>query len=88
MAIAENESAVGTFSFTVILEGLRDTTQELEDRLFEAGCDDALLCRRDGVVYLAFDRDSDSLAEAVGSALRDIASAGCTPAKILLGDSE
>jgi hypothetical protein len=88
MAIAENESAVGTFSFTVILEGLRDTTQELEDRLFEAGCDDASLGRCDGVVSLQFDRDSDSLAEAIGSAVRDITSAGCKPAKILFGESE
>lgn len=86
MAIADNNSAVRTFAFTVILDGLRDTTQELEDCLFEAGCDDASLCRRDGVVYLEFDRHCASLAEAIGSAVRDITSAGCKPAKILLVD--
>jgi hypothetical protein len=88
MAVAENKSAVGTYAFTVILEGLRDITQDLEDRLFEAGCDDASLGRCDGVVSLQFDRDSDSLAEAIGSAVRDITSAGCKPAKILFGESE
>lgn len=86
MAIADKEPAVGVFAFTVILDGLRDTTQELEDRLFEAGCDDASLCRRDGIVYLEFDRHCESLAEAIGSAVRDITSAGCKPAKILLVD--
>ena len=61
MAIAGNQSAVGTFSFTVILEGFSDITEELENRLFEAGCDDTLLRCCDGVVYLEFDREAGSL---------------------------
>lgn len=84
MAIAENQSAVHTFSFTVILEGLSDITDDLENRLFESGCDDALLGCLDSVVSLEFDREAGSLAEAIGSAVRDITAAGCSPAQITL----
>lgn len=84
MAIASNQSAVSTFSFTVVLEGLSDITEDLENRLFEAGCDDTLLCCTDGVVYLEFDREAGSLAEAIGSAVRNIVAAGCLPARITL----
>jgi hypothetical protein len=86
MAIAEKDSAVGTYAFTVILARLTDITEVLENRLFEAGCDDALLSCSSGVVSLDFDRDSGSLAEALGTAVRDIQAAGCSPAQILFGD--
>lgn len=84
MAIANNDSAIATFAFTVILDGLDDIDEGLANRLFEAGCDDAMLGCCNGVVSLEFDRDSDSLGEAVKTAIRDIQAAGCTPAKILL----
>ena len=84
MTIAGNRSAVGTFSFTVILEGVSDITEDLEKRLFEAGCDDTLLRCCDGVVYLEFDREAGSLAEAIGSAVQNITAAGCRPLQISL----
>jgi hypothetical protein len=77
-------SAVSTFHFTMVLENLDDISEELTNRLFEAGCDDALLRCCDGVVYLDFDRDAGSLAEAIGSAVRDVMAAGCSPAQISL----
>lgn len=84
MSLAGSEPAVSTFHFSVILEGLDDISEELTNRLFEAGCDDTLLRCCDGVVYLDFDRDAGSLADAVGSAVRDITAAGCSPAQISL----
>jgi hypothetical protein len=84
MSLTGSESAVSTFHFTVILEGLNDISEELTNRLFEAGCDDTLLRCCDGVVYLDFDRDATSLADAVGSAVRDITAAGCSPTQISL----
>ncbi|HEX7376396.1 MAG TPA: hypothetical protein VF278_04755 [Pirellulales bacterium] len=84
MAIVSNPSAIGVYSFTVILDGLVDITQDLEDRLYEAGCDDALLSCTNGVVYLEFDREAESLAEAIGSAVRDITAAGFSPLQITL----
>lgn len=44
----------------------------LEDALFEAGCDDALLVRRDSVWSLDFDREAETLLEAVMSAIEDV----------------
>jgi len=76
--------AVATFAFTVILEGLDDVSEELANRLYEAGCDDASLGCCEGVVSLEFDREAGSLAEAIGSAVRDITAAGCLPAQITL----
>ncbi len=82
MSLTGSKAAVSTFHFTVILEGLDDISEELANRLFEAGCDDTLLRCCAGTVYLEFDRDAESLAEAIGSAVRDITAAGCSPAQI------
>lgn len=48
----------------------------LEDTLFEAGCDDALVCSYNQAVYLEFDREAESAEEAINSALANIRAAG------------
>ena len=63
-------------TFTLILSGCTDLSSEIEDKLFEAGCDDALLGVRDGVLFLDFDREAESLREAVLSAIEDVERAG------------
>ena len=65
-----------THTFTLVLSGITEIDAEVEDRLFEAGCDDALLSTRDGVPYLDFDRESESLLAAITSAISDVESAG------------
>jgi hypothetical protein len=65
-----------TYPFTLILSGVSELTDELQDALFESGCDDALLGTRDGVVYLDFDREASSFREAVLSAIADVERAG------------
>jgi hypothetical protein len=65
-----------TWTFTLVLSGVRELTGEVEDALFEAGCADALLGSRDGAVYLDFDRQSPSFREAVLSAIADVENAG------------
>ena len=62
--------------FTLVLDGVPDLTEEVANRLFEAGCDDALPLWRDGIVSVGFDRVAPSLREAITSAIRDIESAG------------
>ena len=42
--------------FTLILDGISELTPEIFDALFEAGCDDATMSSRDGVVSLDFGR--------------------------------
>ncbi len=62
--------------FTLILAGPVKIDRKTEDALFEAGCDDALLGSRDGVVFLDFARTADSFSEAVSTAVRDVRTAG------------
>ena len=51
------------YTFTLILPGLTKLTTQLQDALFEAGCDDALLGVQDGVVFLDFSRRAHSADE-------------------------
>ena len=62
------------FTFTLMVEGPDLQTDELVDALYEAGCDDALVGRSDGVQFLDFDREADSVGEAVLSAVADVES--------------
>jgi hypothetical protein len=65
-----------THEFTLILSGFSELTNDVEDRLFEAGCDDALLGILDGTPFLDFSREAPSLEKAVLSAIRDVVQAG------------
>ena len=62
------------YHFTLTLSGVTADTDGLEDALFAAGCSDALVCFYGTAVYLEFDRESGSLAQAVLSAIADIES--------------
>lgn len=64
-----------TYQFTLILKNVDEHTPHLEDSLFEANCDDALINFRNGTVYLDFDRQASSLEEAVISAIKNVHSA-------------
>ncbi len=61
-------------TFTLIAIGPDLQSDELIDALLEAGCDDALVGRADGVQFIDFDRDADTLEEAVLSAVADLES--------------
>lgn len=63
------------YQFTLILDGVDETTPGLEDALFEAGCDDALINYKNGTVYLDFDREGEELEHTIISAIKDIESA-------------
>jgi hypothetical protein len=60
------------YDFTLILIGLEDMNAEIADKLYEAGCDDALVGFSNGVMIASFDREGDSFEEAVLSAMNDI----------------
>lgn len=64
------------FLFTLVLSGASELTAEIADALYDAGCDDALIGSRDGVVFADFAREASSLREAILSAVRDIEKAG------------
>lgn len=68
------------------LEGSGAIPPKIEDQLFEAGCDDALVGTIHGRPFLEFDRDADSLLDAVTSALKDVRKAGAEVDRIGLYD--
>ena len=82
MRTKRNPGRKETHSFTLILSELSRLTDKLENTLFEAGCSDALLGTQDGRVYLDFDREAPSFAEAVSTAIRDVNKAGYQVARI------
>jgi len=63
--------------FTLTLQGdFEDLTEEMLDRLFEAGCDDATVSMTGGRVFLDFDREAASMKDALVDAIRDVRAAG------------
>lgn len=64
------------YEFAIIVSGIDPSGNDFEDRLFEAGCDDATLMLSRGAVAVCFIRESEDFAEAVLSACRDLDRAG------------
>jgi hypothetical protein len=65
-----------TYEFTLILQGSPELTDEVADRLFEAGCDDGSPGTCNGVFSIDFDRTGRTLEAAIASAISDVKSAG------------
>jgi hypothetical protein len=74
--------------FTLVLAGVHSETAELEDLLFAAQCDDALIHFRNSTVYLDFSREAPTLEGAVISAIQSIESGvpGATVVSVLPDD--
>ena len=62
--------------FVLVLSEVTENTEGLEDILFEAGCDDALIFYKNNTVYLEFDRETTSFENAVFILLK--ASTSCS----------
>lgn len=62
--------------FTLIFDASPGIDDDIQDPLFEAGCDDALLGMRNGVTFLDFAREAESIDEAIRSAIDDVNRAG------------
>ncbi|WP_174492777.1 hypothetical protein [Acinetobacter sp. Marseille-Q1623] len=60
------------FNFTIHIVDQNASHDGLEDRLYEAGCDDALVCSSNNNVYLDFIRESKTLEFAIESAIQNI----------------
>lgn len=63
-----------THTFTLTVDGPDLQAGGLADEVFEAGCDDALVGRVDGIQIADFDREADTLEEAVLSAVAELES--------------
>jgi hypothetical protein len=71
-----------THEFTIIATGHNRNAGDYEDRLYEAGCDDATISLQRGVIVIDFAREAATMTRAVISAIRDVQSAGVTIERI------
>lgn len=67
---------MSNYHFTIVVRDAHSDLSELEDKFFEAGCDDALLCSYNNTIYLEFDREAENAEQAINSALDNIRSLG------------
>ena len=66
-----------THNFTIIASGASSAADdEIADRLFEIGCDDATLSLQKAVLVLEFERAARTFTTALVSAVRDVERAG------------
>ena len=71
------------YQFDVVLARIApEISDELADELFAAGCDDGTACSSEGVAWIGFTREADSLEAAIRSAVADVQKANCTVSRI------
>lgn len=58
--------------FALVVAGVSELTCEVEDALFEAGCDDCTISMSYGQLWLEFSRRAPSLVDAILNAIRDV----------------
>jgi transcriptional regulator with XRE-family HTH domain len=68
-------NAGSEYDFVLVLTDGVTLTNQLENALFEAGCDDATLSARSGRLYLRFSRQAASAKEAILSAIANVRAA-------------
>jgi hypothetical protein len=73
-----------TYEFTLVLHGAPELTEDVADRLYEAGCDDGTPGTCDGVFSIDFSRRGSSLQGAIASAIRDVRAAGFSVERIMI----
>ena len=71
-----------TFEFTIIASGLDHRASDFERRIHDSGCSDATPSFQKGHIILEFARDSDSVDQAVASAISDVRAAGATVERV------
>jgi hypothetical protein len=73
-----------TYTFILTLASEDVLTPEISDKLYEAGIngDDTLVMSRGGSVFVEFEREARSLAEAVASAINQVEQAGFQVARV------
>ena len=73
------------YDLTLVVNGVKDVTDEIADAIYMAGGDDALVSVRSGRMYVTFSRLAFSMKEAVNTAIRDLDVVGI-PAELMKAD--
>lgn len=66
------------YEFSIIASGLDPTTEDFEQRFYDAGCDDALIAFQKGHTIVDFAREATSISAAIASAIKNVQAAGAT----------
>lgn len=74
--------------FTLILAGVDVMSEDLSNRLYEAGCDDGSPYSSQGVAGVRFHRQAATLEDAIRSALADVAQAGVSVQRLVIEQNE
>ena len=77
-----------SWDFTVILKGVAEMSDNLANALYEAGCDDGTAGSSCGEATVSFSRESDTLQNAIASAVADIRRAGCKVCRVQIEQEE
>ena len=72
-----------TYKFSLVLS-VSEVTNDDCDALHEAGCDDGTVVTRNEITHIAFDREAESLEEAIRSATAQVRKAGFEVARVEL----
>jgi hypothetical protein len=75
-------TAMATYDFTLILSGPTELTDDLAEKLFAAGCDDATPSSASGTVSVDFGREATDLESAIRSAIANVSAAGYVVARV------
>ncbi len=73
-----------TYEFDIVLKDVSQVADDQADELFAAGCDDGTPTSCNGVAWIHFDRQADSLEAAIVAALAQVQAAGFTVSKVEL----
>ena len=73
---------MNTYEFLVVASGLDHEAADFEDRLFDAGCDDATITFQKGLILADFDRTEEDFASALWSAVRNMQNTGATVRRV------
>lgn len=79
--------ATRVYEFTLTLADTDGLTIELADAVY-ALCDDAFIASEGPIVTIAFDREAETLGDAVGSAIKDVSRAGFKVARVEVESSD
>lgn len=71
-----NSNSANCYDFALLISGVSELSSEIENKLFEAGCDDATLSIQYGGARLDFTRSAANLKDAILSAIRDVSKCG------------
>lgn len=72
MSKPKNTTCVREYDFALVVSGVPALTTEVENGLFNAGCEDATLSIQYGLLYVEFSRTAKSLKDAILSAIHDV----------------